>query len=343
MDSAREQIKILHLQGLTNFQIRKKLSHLNLNRKFVYRTIKRLEDTGTVVPKKKTGRVRTKRTPAVIKVVRERVRRNPARSGRKMAHDLGMHHKTMQKILKDDLGLKAYKKQKTHGLSEKNIKNRVQRARKILRRHAGHNIIFSDEKLFTLEATLNKQNDRVYGTSLQDVPANQLMVERYQNSSAVMVFGAISKKGKLPLLFIDRGVKINKEYYLDAVLKDHVLPNAETLFGDEPYCFQQDSAPAHKAKVVQEWCKANFPCFISSEEWPPSSPDLNPLDYCIWGYMLGKLTNINNMNLQTFRQRLEKIWDEIPDDIVRAACEDFEKRLKAVIKRKGERFEIYEK
>jgi len=25
--------------------------------------------------------------------------------------------------------------------------------------------------------------------------------------------------------------------------------------------------------------------FIAKYEWPPKSPDLNPLDYCVWGAM----------------------------------------------------------
>lgn len=340
MDSNREQIKILYLAGLSNIQIRKKLSHLNLSRLFVYRTIKRFEETGTVVPKQKPGKKRSVRTAAVIKAVKERIRRNPARSARKMAREMNMSHNTMHKIIRRDLGYGAFKKQKIHGLSRKNIADRVARSRLLLKTHAAHNIIFSDEKLFTLENVLNKQNDRVYGACLRDIPADKRGVERFQNASAVMVWGAISNRGKLPLLFIDRGVKINKEYYLQHVIKDHLLPCAKDLFRGESFCFQQDSAPAHKALVVQKWCKENLPCFISTSEWPASSPDLNPLDFSIWGYMLGKLGEVKHMTLDTFKNRLLKIWNEMPIEIVRAACDNFEKRLRAVIKCKGERFEL---
>lgn len=341
MDSCREQIRILHLDGLTNLEIRRKLSHLKLSRLFVYRTIKRFKDTGTVVPKKKPGKKRSVRTPSAIKAVNERIRRNPARSARKMAREMKMSHTSMQNILKGDLGYGAFKKQRIHGLTRKNIEDRVARSRALLKTHAGHNIIFSDEKLFTLEMSLNKQNDRVYGTSLREIPADKRGVERYQNASAVMVWGAISSKGKLPLLFIDRGVKINKEYYLQYVIKDHLLPYAKKLFGAESFCFQQDSAPAHKAIVVQQWCKQNLPCFISCSEWPASSPDLNPLDFSIWGYMLGKLGNMKHMCLDSFKKRLVEIWDQMPEEVVRAACKNFEKRLRTVIKYKGERFELH--
>ena len=155
-----------------------------------------------------------------------------------------------------------------------------------------------------------------------------------------MVWGVISKKGKLPLLFIDKGVKVNQEYYLNNVLIHHLLPFAKKLYGDQPFCFQQDSAPAHKAKTVQSWCRDNLPYFISTDEWPASSPDLNPLDYSIWGYMMARLSNLKCTNLAHFKVILNKIWDEIPDNIVRAACSCFNLRLKAVVKAKGERIEM---
>jgi len=38
---------------------------------------------------------------------------------------------------------------------------------------------------------------------------------------------------------------------------------------------QEDGAPAHTARLTQTWTAAN-PQFISKDEWPPNSPDLNP-------------------------------------------------------------------
>ncbi|QQP50691.1 Transposable element tcb2 transposase [Caligus rogercresseyi] len=47
------------------------------------------------------------------------------------------------------------------------------------------------------------------------------------------------------------------------------------------YTFQQDSAPAHKAKLVQSWLKKNVPNFWDFITWAHNSPDLNPCDYCL--------------------------------------------------------------
>ena len=59
-----------------------------------------------------------------------------------------------------------------------------------------------------------------------------------------------------------------------------------TLFFADNFIFQQNGAPAHTARQSQEFLQANTPDFIGKDEWPPNSPDLNPLDYCVWGLML---------------------------------------------------------
>ena len=71
-----------------------------------------------------------------------------------------------------------------------------------------------------------------------------------------------------PLKFIDRGIKINQQLYLNDVLKSYVKANADGMFGDRLYTFRQDSPPTHKGKTIQVWCEINFPCFIPVSEWP---------------------------------------------------------------------------
>jgi hypothetical protein len=77
-----------------------------------------------------------------------------------------------------------------------------------------------------------------------------------------MVWGTISRKGRLPLLFIDRGVKINAEYYKTEILERIFLPEAQKVYGDEYICFQQYGAPSHTANIVQRRCVDNLTDFI---------------------------------------------------------------------------------
>ncbi|QQP56923.1 Transposable element tcb2 transposase [Caligus rogercresseyi] len=60
-----------------------------------------------------------------------------------------------------------------------------------------------------------------------------------------------------------------------------VLPLIKKQEWEDSYCFQQDGAPSHTTKLVQDWCHRSFEHFWSKDMWPPSSPDLNPMDFSI--------------------------------------------------------------
>ena len=97
--------------------------------------------------------------------------------------------------------------------------------------------------------------------------------------------------GKTPLVFVKHGVKINVDYL--KILKEKMLPWSKKHFGKSEWVFQQDSAP-HRAKTVQT-CAKNFPDFISWNQWPPSSPDLNPMDFSIWNILKKFVRNVTKI------------------------------------------------
>jgi len=45
-----------------------------------------------------------------------------------------------------------------------------------------------------------------------------------------------------------------------------VKPLNATVFSGQKWVFQQDSAPAHKAKTIQEWLRRNAPGFVRAED-----------------------------------------------------------------------------
>ncbi len=140
-------------------------------------------------------------------------------------------------------------------------------------------IFYTDEKLFTVQAVHNAQNDRILAKNSKDIPANIRGVLRWQKPASVMVWAGVMSDGKKsPLIFVPEGLKINKEVYLN-MLVDQVMPWIKAEYGDTHFTFQQDGAPAHGSRLVQEWCKTNFPDFWDKWMWPPSSPDLNVMDF----------------------------------------------------------------
>jgi inhibitor of nuclear factor kappa-B kinase subunit alpha len=85
--------------------------------------------------------------------------------------------------------------------------------------------VFTDEKIFTIEQVLNKQNDRVYAASNPHAS-----ISRTSHPASVMVFAGITSDGKVPLIFVPQGVKVISKSYLD-VLKKELFPWIVQYFG----------------------------------------------------------------------------------------------------------------
>ena len=105
------------------------------------------------------------------------------------------------------------------------------------------------------------------------------------------------------------------------------------------WIFQQDSAPAHAARITQEWLRNNVPEFISSTEWPPYSPDLNPMDFSVWEILESKVCSTSYKNLNAFKRALMREWAKIPQSTRRTTTMEFRKRLDLIIRAKGDHIE----
>ena len=139
--------------------------------------------------------------------------------------------------------------------------------------------------------------------------------------------------------FVPEKAKINAAYYTE-----HLLPqlreDCRSLMRNE-FVFQQDGAPAHTAHQTQDWLQQNCPDFIRKDEWPPNLPDVNPLDFCIWGLMLDKYEKCSPKptKICELKAVLKTIWDELPQNIIQKAVLSFRKRLRACIRSEGGHFE----
>ena len=119
-----------------------------------------------------------------------------------------------------------------------------------------------------------------------------------------------------------------------------LIDDCHALMGDE-FTFQQDGAPAHSAHQAQDWLQQNCPDFIRKDEWPPNSPDLNPLDFCVWGIMLNQYEKCipKPATLLELKAVMQSIWDELPQNTIQKTVLSFRKRLQACIRSDGGHFE----
>ena len=153
-------------------------------------------------------------------------------------------------------------------------------------------------------------------TNNRDVPR----VIKTKFPAMIMVFGVVSSEGHImPPHIFEVGLKVNTKVYLD-VLKSVVIPWCNQVAAGRPWVWQQDSAPTHKSKKTQAWFQKEFHDFLPFSHWPPSSPDLNPLDYFVWSYV----ENITHMTLHNTKANLiatiRRVFAELPPALVEKAC-----------------------
>lgn len=328
--------------GYERGDIFRMLRPLGISRSFVYRAVKLFEDTDGVRDRQRSGRPRTTRTPQAIKAVKQRIDRNPLRKQKILSREMQIEPSSMSRILKQDLGLSAYKRHTGHLLTNALKKARKRKSKELLRRHAdnGHRrILFTDEKIFTVEESFNKQNDRVYALSSRQASELVPKVQRGHHPASVMVWWGVAYDGVTKLHFCEKGVKTSAKVYQSDVLEKVVKPLNRTLFANKPWIFQQDSAPAHKAKSTQEWLKTNVPEFIFPAQWPSASPDLNPLDYKLWSVLEGMACSTRHPNIESLKHALIRAVKNFPMYEVRAAIDAWPDRLRACWKANGDHFE----
>jgi len=95
---------------------------------------------------------------------------------------------------------------------------------------------------------------------------------------------------------------------------------------------------SHRAKATQNFLRDNTPNFISSQEWTPISPDLNPLDYSVWDILQELVYEGRHepfTNLKDLQNVIRNKWHDVDDQTVRKVMLQYERRLAAVAKQNG--------
>ena len=149
-----------------------------------------------------------------------------------------------------------------------------------------------------------------------------------------MVSAGICFQGKSQLHFVPEKAKINAEFYTGQLLPQLVQDYRSIL--DDEFVFQQDGAPAHTSQQAQDWLKQHCPDpaeFIQKDDWPPNSPDLNPLNYLVWSAMLQSYEHFSPKptTVAELKTVLQDIWSNLSQQTIDNAVLSFRKRVKACI------------
>ncbi|KAJ4428021.1 hypothetical protein ANN_24035 [Periplaneta americana] len=95
------------------------------------------------------------------------------------------------------------------------------------------------------------------------------------------------------------------------VLEDTPLINRQHIH------FLHDSAPAHFSRTARRYLDRRFPDRWIGRggpiTWPPRSPDLNPLDFYLWGHLKSFVYSSPVPDLESLRNRIAACSEDICD------------------------------
>lgn len=317
---------------------------LNVGRRTVYDVKNRFRLTGSAARRKRGPKNLPNSQKAVnpsnSSKIRKRIERNPRRSMRQMAAEIGVSEASVRRIVKK-LGLKSRAVQTRPLLTQQMRQNRVIRAKRLLNdlksAHPGRVIIFSDEKLFRTDAKVNRRNDRYISAEADDAEDSVRFAEKTKNAPSVMFLGLVTSDGrKAPPIFLDG--KVNADVYISA-LRDVAVPWMQAEFPDGNFVFQQDSAPAHTAKKTVSFLQEAGIPFWPKDFWPPNSPDANPLDFGIWARLETKTNASAASSVAALRTTIRRQWADMSDAFVARVCRSFRRRLEQIVEADGGRIE----
>ena len=334
-------IKHYHSKGYGRRKIRKMFPEKQWTDGGLNSLLKRIKKKNSIERKSGSGLPRSICTEDNIEIVSELILSQEGNPGthlsqRKISKRTGINRSTVQRISSKILKLKSFRKVKCQCLSERQKDKRRYRCRKLLQRLKSINLartFFTDEKIFTIEGALNSQNNRVYAKSKSDLSNVRVHNPRSAFPKSVMVSGGISNMGKTSIHFVHPGAKINSQYYCHTLLSA-MLPEMNEI-GENDYIFMQDGARAHTSKYSLQFLRDNTPELLEPEMWPPNSPDLNPMDYGIWGVMEAKMDFEKINNLDELKRAIVEAWNSISQETIDKIIGSFRKRLRHVILEKG--------
>ncbi len=124
---------------------------------------------------------------------------------------------------------------------------------------------------------------------------------------------------------------MNSEVYCD-IIGDNLIAIGP-LIAESPWILQQDNATIHVSAVTKEWFRVNN---VEVLEWPPRSPDLNPIED-LWGWLVRKVYQNGRQysDKESLKAGIREAWDQIPQEYLKALIDSIPDRLKQVIQGNG--------
>ena len=182
---------------------------------------------------------------------------------------------------------------------------------------------------------MNKQNFRYWA---KDNPHE--LHENPLHCPRVTVWGALSEFGIWGPYFFEEDnvtVTVNSTRYCQ-MMETFVKPKLNMLHIDNVW-FQQDGATAHTSQRSIRLLKEMFPGHLISLRgdigWPARSPDFNPCDFFLWGYLKSKVYINRPRSIEQLKDAIRHEIADIPNDMTRRVVQNFHERLQLCVVNNG--------
>ena len=249
---------------------------------------------------------------------------NPEAHLRDIADDTFLSHTKVKQILNKE-GIRYYKRVQMPPLTAINIQKRIILANNF----ANIPYIYFPTFVFSDESTIVVDRDKggIWRYRGQIPPEG--FYEKIAHPIQVMVWGAIGKGGyRTPL--IQCNGHVNAEKYIDILERNKIFENLYNNFPNG-FIWQQDNAPAHVAAITTYYLQRKIGNWV---EWPPHSPDLNPIEQ-LWGYLKSQIKGMCFNSKEELFNKLSELWDSIPNEIIHNYYSSFKARLQACLQHQG--------
>lgn len=269
---------------------------------------------------------------------------NPHASVRELEQQLGISKTSVSRIIKRNK-FHPYHVQLVQELDDDDMRKRLHFSRWASDRITEHptfftNVLFSDEATFHKNGYVNRHNFHYYS----DINPHFIRPIDHQHRWSLNVWVGIIDNRILGPYFFDRNV--NGDVYLEFLqndLEDYL--DALPLQTVQRMWFQQDGAPAHYSILVRDYLNRRFPRRWIGRggpvRWPPRSPDLNKLDYFLWGYVKDKVYRDPPTTRDNMKNRIRAAIREIDGGMLGRVNHSFSKRIEQCIRQNGGYIEPY--
>lgn len=185
------------------------------------------------------------------------------------------------------------------------------------------NWLFSDESSFELAALSIPPHQRVYRSIKEKYKICCIARGGVHIRRSIMVWGAISSRGSACFTILNRNV--NSQRYIETIGAE-LIPYLDNLplARAASIIFQQDNAPPHRAHRTFDFLAHNG---IRTPQWPPLSPDLNPIEL-VWAAMKRTIATNKPTSIAALRLAIQSSWTRISTP---AFCASLYARLPRVI------------